>query len=459
MPASRPGPRVLDLGVDELAQPLAQVEGRHRELFEPVGRRGARHVVEELGRVAAQGPVAREERDVGVDPGGDRVVVAGAEMGVGAKAVPLPPHHQGHLGVGLQPHESVHHVDPGALEISGPAEVPLLVETCLELHEGGDRLAGVRRRRERGHDGGVLARAVQGLLDGDHVRVGRRLAQELDHHVELLVRVVDDELALANRREAVAVGVADPPGGARGERGEEQVGARVEHELARVGKSEQALARDEVPGSDPDLVHQEVLQVLRDVQVHGEPDDVPPAPLPEQALELPDEVLRLLLDLHVAVAKHPAHARVLDPESREQSIDERANDLLDGDEAFRVARQLDEPRDPLGDRDEPEHWILRIADASHHEAEAEVGDEREWVRRVARDGGEDREHLAHEVLVEPGPVPIVELGLVENEDPRLAHLDHQRFPATLLVVHQRMGTDRDRGKLLGPGSCRPDWRP
>ena len=57
--AGRPaGPRVLDLRVDELGQALAHVQRRDRELLEPVRGRGARHVVEELGRVAAQGPVA-----------------------------------------------------------------------------------------------------------------------------------------------------------------------------------------------------------------------------------------------------------------------------------------------------------------------------------------------------------------------------------------------------------------
>ena len=239
--------------------------------------------------------------------------------------------------------------------------------------------------------------------------------------------------------------------GAWREGGEEEVGARVEQELARVRQAEQPLARDEVPGADPDLVHQERLEVLGDVAVEGKPDDRAPAPLAEQALELAHQVLGLLLDLHVAVAQYPAHARILDPEAGKEAADEGADDLLDGNEPIRIAPELDEPRDPLGNRNEPEHRLLPVVDAAHHEAEPEVGDEGKGMRGIACDGGEDRKDLAHEMLFETRPVGVVDIRLVEHEDSRAAHLGHQRLPAALLIVHQRPRPDRDRGELLGGG--------
>ena len=262
---------------------------------------------------------------------------------------------------------------------------------------------------------------------------------------------MDDELALADGREAVAVGVADALGGARGERGEEEIGTRVEQQLARVREAEQPLADDEVLRCDPDLVHQEGLEIGRDLPIEGQSDDRAPAPLAEEALELPDEVLGFLLDLHVAVAQHPAHARVLDAESGEEAGDEGSNHLLDGDEAFVLAAESDEPRDPPGDRDEPEHRLLGVADAPDHQAEAEVGDEGERMRGVARDGGEHREDLAHEVLFDIRSVGVFELRLVEHDDPIAPQLGHQSLPAVLLAVHQRPGTDRDRRELLRRG--------
>ena len=241
---------------------------------------------------------------------------------------------------------------------------------------------------------------------------------------------------------------------ARGVKGEKRrFGARVEHELARVREAEQALADDEVLRGDPDLVHQEGLEVRGDVPVETEPDDRSlGSPLAEQALELAHEVFGFLLDLHVAVPQHAAHARVLHPEAGKEPAHEGPDDLFDGDEAVRPVPDPDEPRDPLGDRDEPEHRLLPLAGASHHEAEAEVGDERERMRGVARDGGQGRGRFSlMKCSSRPARSASSSSDLVEDEDALLAHLGHQRLPAGLLVVHQRPGPDRDRRELLGRG--------
>ena len=57
--------------------------------------------------------------------------------------------------------------------------------------------------------------AIERLLDRDHVRIARRLVQELHHHVERLVRVMDDEVLLPDGGEAVAAVIADALGEAR----------------------------------------------------------------------------------------------------------------------------------------------------------------------------------------------------------------------------------------------------
>ena len=57
--------------------------------------------------------------------------------------------------------------------------------------------------------------AVERLLDRDHVRIARRLLQELHHHVEGFVGVMDDEVLLPDRGEAVAAMIADALGKAR----------------------------------------------------------------------------------------------------------------------------------------------------------------------------------------------------------------------------------------------------
>src|SRR3546814_18256448 len=54
-------------------------------------------------------------------------------------------------------------------------------------------LARLGRRAQRLDDGRVLRGAIERLLDGDDRRIVGRLAQELHHHVEALVGMVDDE--------------------------------------------------------------------------------------------------------------------------------------------------------------------------------------------------------------------------------------------------------------------------
>ena len=54
-----------------------------------------------------------------------------------------------------------------------------------------------------------LGGAVERLLDRDDIGIARRLLQELHHHVERLVGMVDDQVLLPDRGEAVAAVIAD----------------------------------------------------------------------------------------------------------------------------------------------------------------------------------------------------------------------------------------------------------
>src|SRR3546814_13836935 len=89
------------------------------------------------------------------------------------------------------------------------SDLALLVEARPQLDQRGDRLARLGRLAQRLDDGRVLRGAIERLLDGDDRRIVGRLAQELHHHVDALVGMVDDEVLGADRREAVAAEVAD----------------------------------------------------------------------------------------------------------------------------------------------------------------------------------------------------------------------------------------------------------
>src|SRR5690606_42001804 len=89
-------------------------------------------------------------------------------------------------------------------EWSSPQTVGLSVEPGFNLYEREHLLALLRRVDERVDDRRVARRPVQRLLDREDRRVGRGLLEErLDRRRERVVRVVQQHVALADRREHV----------------------------------------------------------------------------------------------------------------------------------------------------------------------------------------------------------------------------------------------------------------
>ncbi len=172
------------------------MQRRHQEPLELLLDRVAGELVEEAGEVLADLVVGGEEAEVLVEPARLRVVVAGADVAVVAEPALLLADHEGELAVRLQPDEPVDDVHAGLLELPRPADVGLLVEARLDLDEGEHLLAGLGRVDERLDDRAVARGAVEGLLDREHVGVGRGLLEEGDDaRRERLVRVVQEHVA------------------------------------------------------------------------------------------------------------------------------------------------------------------------------------------------------------------------------------------------------------------------
>ena len=120
--------------------------------------------------------------------------------------------------------KSEHDLHAGALEVARPADIGLFVEARLELDQRRDRLAGFGGFGQRPDDRGVGRGAVERLLDGDDVGIARRLLQEIHHHVERFERMMNDEILLPDRGEAIAAMIAHALRIARRVRHEFQVG-------------------------------------------------------------------------------------------------------------------------------------------------------------------------------------------------------------------------------------------
>ncbi len=424
------------------------------ELLHLARQRVAGDVVEDARRIPRQRRVGREQRQVRVDLRGDRVVVAGAVVAVGAQAVALAPHHHRELGVGLVLDEAEHHEHAGALQVPGPLQVGFLVEPRLDLHEGGDVLAVLGRLDQRGDDRAVLAGAVERLLDGDDVGVLRRLAEELHHDVEALERVVDQDVLLADGREAVAAVIADAFRETRLERRELQLRQVGRDQLLELGQAELAVDLDHVLRLGLQALDDEAPELVGHRGLHLHPHDQAQPPALQPRLELAHQVLGLFLDLDVAVADQPEEALALHLAAGKQPVQEEDQEALQREEAAGVlaapaGRQFPEPVDLGRHRHERvELLVVRQTPQLQRQSEAEVGDEGERMGRIDRQRRQHWEDAAVEDLLDRRSVGGGDVLGVQEDEAVAGELGAHRPPDALLPGHQVAGGGVDPDQLL-----------
>ena len=99
--------------------------------------------------------------------------------------------------------EAVNDVHAVFFKAPRPLDIVRLIEARAQLDDGRDLLPVVHGIFQRTDDARVAARAIQGLFDGQHVRIRRRLLQKIHDAVEILVGMMQQDIALANGREQI----------------------------------------------------------------------------------------------------------------------------------------------------------------------------------------------------------------------------------------------------------------
>ncbi len=264
--------------------------------------------------------------------------------------------------------------------------------------------------------------------------------------------MVDDQVLLADGGEAIAAMIADALGEARIVRHEFEIGPVEAHQLRQFVERQHAVDQEDFVVAIERALH-EAPQLGRHGGFHLETDHrSAPAPL-EHGLELAHQIFGLFLDFDFGIADDAERALPLERVAREQLADEQSGELLDGDDARRRAfrgRQPDETIDLVRHADQRVH---RLAVAGAHELqrdrEAEIGDERERMRRVDRERREQREHLTQEVILQPGLFLPGHIRSVNQRDFRRGELDAQFPPPRLLIAGERRHRFGDACELLG----------
>ena len=111
--------------------------------------------------------IAGKQAQVGIEAGGDGVVVAGAQVAIAAgHAVFVAADQHGQLAVGLEADDAVEDLHAGIFHAARPADVRGLVEAGHQLDNQRGLLGG-GGLDQRLEDGRIVAGAVEGLLHGD----------------------------------------------------------------------------------------------------------------------------------------------------------------------------------------------------------------------------------------------------------------------------------------------------
>ena len=117
-------------------------------------------VVEQARHVVGDDRIGGQQSHVLVAAGGLGMVIAGAHVGVAAQPSGFLTHYQGQLAVGFQPDHAVDDVHPRLLQLPGPGDVVLLVETSLDLHHGEHLFSRLGGLNEGVDDGGVAGGSI-----------------------------------------------------------------------------------------------------------------------------------------------------------------------------------------------------------------------------------------------------------------------------------------------------------
>ena len=194
-----------------------------------------------------------------------RVIVARAQMDVMPQPSALAADDQDHLGVGFVPYYAVDHMGAGFLQPVGQSDIGRLVKAGPQLDHHGDLFTRARRVDQVFHHRRIRTGSVEGLFDGQHIRVLCRLTEQLDDRGEGFERVMEQHIMLAHDLEQIT------PVAELGRQTRREPRVFELRAVDDVADRQQAVEVDrtvdlvEVVGLEPEFLEQKIGHVIRAV--------------------------------------------------------------------------------------------------------------------------------------------------------------------------------------------------
>ena len=235
-----------------------------------------------------------------------------------------------------------------------------------------------------------------------------------------------------------------------------EIGPIEAHELGELVERQHAVDQEHlVVGAGKRPLH-ESAQLRRHGGFELEADHRSAPAALEHRLELAHEILGLFLDLDLGVADDAEGALPLDRIAGKQASDEQPDHLFERDHAgggrSLGARQTHEAVDLVRHADERVHRLaVARARKLQRNGEAEIGNERERMRRIDGERRQQRKDLPEKIVLEPDLLFLRHLRSVDQHDALLGQHLPKLAPALLLVAGEHADRLGDAGELLGRG--------
>ncbi len=256
---------ISNLFVDHIIQQATGVLRRHQQVVEADRTIRVLNEVKDPAHLVGDARIGGKQRVVGVNARRLLVKVAGTDVGITHDIIPLFTGDEEQLGVDLQPRGREDHVYARFGQTARPVNVGLFIEACLQLYHHGDFLPVMGGMNHRIDNAGVFRHAVDVDFNRQHVGIERCLTHQLQHVFKGVVRIVEQDVALADGIEAVAELIEPNMAQAR-QRLVHQVGFADVREADKVFKVVIATARhDGVVAGDCQLFTQHLDHRVRHI--------------------------------------------------------------------------------------------------------------------------------------------------------------------------------------------------
>ena len=177
-----------------------QMKWRHKQFMHPAQRILTGQMYKQFIHVGSDPRIRCQKADVGIQARRSGVVIASGKVSVAPKALAFTARDEQHLGVGLETDHAIHHLHTDGFKLFSPIDVGFLIKTCLELHHRCHFLATANGFAQQVQHHRVTACSIDGLFDGQHIRVIDRFTQERQDTLKTFERLVNQNIFLAQMR-------------------------------------------------------------------------------------------------------------------------------------------------------------------------------------------------------------------------------------------------------------------